>query len=422
MKRITGFVCLALWGMTLAARGQLPAWRYEVVGGKEDLKNVIVALPLDLKKGTYAYAFMVLPVGGQKSLYAQYLSEGRLGSDKPELLVLIPELKAGQTMELDIRGVPPPPGVLPSPRWQWRVQGSETHQLCLYERGKFTPVLSYTQFTFDPKATPPKKTPLENPTIKPYHHVYDSTGAVLLTNGPDGKFPHHRGIYFGFNNISYSGKKADVWHCRNGESQRADPKQIRLNGGWFGLHRLNVGWHGQDGAKFADETRELAAFEMPGGTLIDFRSQLTTDLAGGVKLDGDPQHAGFHFRANAKVEGTAKKTYFLRPDGKGKEGEEKNWEPKSKKGPVNLPWNAMCFELEGKRYTVVYLDHPDNPKEARQSERTYGRIGTYFEYQLTKEKPLFVRYRLWIQEGEMTVEECDAMSKAFAAKLQAAKK
>ena len=34
----------------------------------------------------------------------------------------------------------------------------------------------------------------------------------------------------------------------------------------------------------------------------------------------------------------------------------------------------MSFVLDGKRYSVVYLDHPDNPKEARQSERTYGRM------------------------------------------------
>lgn len=422
MKRvITLAAAFAL--VPVAARGQLPAWRYEVTNGKEDVKNAIVALPLDIKKGAYSsFGFMVIPAGQQQSLTAQLVAEGRLGSDKPELLVLIPELKAEQKMELAISAVPPPPGILPPPRLQWRSQGKDTFQLCLYDRGNFQPVMSYTQFTFDPKATPPKKQAIANPTIKPYHHVYDPTGTLLLTNGPDGRYPHHRGIYFGFNNITYNGKKADVWHCRNGESQQADPKQTRLNGGWFGMHRLNVAWRGQDGATFANETRELAAYEMPGGTLIDFRSRLTTELPDGVKLDGDPQHAGFHFRANAKVEATAKQTYFLRPDGKGELGKEINWDPKSKKGPVNLPWNAMCFQLEGKRYTVVYLDHPDNPKEARQSERTYGRVGTYFVHQLTKDKPLFVRYRLWVQAGEMKQEECEALSKAFSTALQVAKK
>jgi hypothetical protein len=135
--------------------------------------------------------------------------------------------------------------------------------------------------------------------------------------------------------------------------------------------------------------------------MIDFTSELRTTLDS-VKLDGDPQHAGFHFRANSAMEKDTKNTYFLRPDGKGELGVEKNWDPKTKQGPVNLPWDAMSFMLEGKRYTVLYLDHPSNPKEARQSERCYGRIGTYFEYELTPKKPLVVRYRLWIQEGERT--------------------
>ena len=115
------------------------------------------------------------------------------------------------------------------------------------------------------------------------------------------------------------------------------------------------------------EERELTVHAPHGGWLIDFRSTLTTDLDK-VRLDGDPQHAGFHFRANDEVEKTKNQTYFLRPDGEGRKGKEVNWDPKTKKGPVNRPWTAMSFVVDGKRYTVVYLDHPDNPKEARQSE------------------------------------------------------
>ena len=84
-----------------------------------------------------------------------------------------------------------------------------------------------------------------------------------------------------------------------------------------------------------------------------------------------------------------------------------NWEPKGRRA-VNRPWTAMSFVLGVQRFTCVYLDHPDNPKEARQSERSYGRVGTYFEYDLTKDKPLKVKYRLWVQEGEATAEQCDA--------------
>jgi hypothetical protein len=276
------------------------------------------------------------------------------------------------------------------------------------------PVLEYVRPTFDKSQTPAKKEATANPTIKMFHHLYDDSGTVRLTNGPEGQYPHHRGIFFGFNNISYDGKKADVWHCRNGESQQHVGFISHKASPTFGQHRVKVNWNGQDGKTFATEERQLSVFAEKGGRVIEFSSVLTTDLDK-VRLDGDPQHAGFHFRANAEVEKTKADTYFLSPDGKGEKGKEVNWTPKGKSGPVNRPWTAMSFVVGGKRYTVVYLDHPENPKEARQSERAYGRVGTYFEYDLTKDKPLKVRYRLWVQEGEVTAKQCETMSALFVA-------
>src|SRR5205085_1281801 len=148
---------------------------------------------------------------------------------------------------------------------------------------------------------------------------------------------------------------------------------------------------------FAREVREVTAIRLPEGTLIEWASTLTTTLPN-VQLDGDPQHAGFHFRANQVVAHKTKPfTYFLRPDGKGKLGDTRNWDPQTQTGPVNLPWDAMSFEIGDQRYTVLYMDHPDNPKPARGSERDYGRLGNYFAYELTPQKPLQVRYRIWVQ-------------------------
>ena len=255
---------------------------------------------------------------------------------------------------------------------------------------------------------------MTNPTIKVYHHLYDESGKVRLTNGPEGQYPHHRGIFFGFNNISYDGKKADVWHCRNGESQRHVSTLSTKPSAEFGPTQgaSHLARPGRQSVRHRGaRARPSRHGERQVGRSTSL-STLKTDLDK-VRLDGDPQHAGFHFRANAEVEKTKSETYFLRPDGKGENGKEVNWEPKGKNGPVNRPWTAMSFVIGGKRYTAVYLDHPDNPKEARQSERTYGRVGTYFEYDLTKDKPLKVKYRLWVQEGEVTAEQCEAASKAF---------
>ncbi|MBN9520562.1 PmoA family protein, partial [bacterium] len=261
-------------------------------------------------------------------------------------------------------------------------------------------------------------------TFKPFHHVFDPTGKVLLTNGSaktakDGTFPHHRGLFYAWNKISYGDKKAaDIWHGTNNVFAQHDKMLSTAAGEVFGRHRSAVSWHGPDGATFATEERELTAYATKGGTLIDFASVLSTELPS-VKLDGDPQHAGFHFRANMDVATkTAKETYYLRPDGKGKNDETRNWEPK-KPDPktINLPWDACSFVLGGKRYTVLRVGHPDNPGEARGSERNYGRFGDYFEYTVTPQTPLRVKYRIWAQEGEMTVPEATAIAAAFRTPL-----
>ena len=57
-------------------------------------------------------------------------------------------------------------------------------------------------------------------TYKPLHHVFDAQGKNLLTNGPDGeheytkkiKYPHHRGIFVGWNRLEFGGQRYDLWH------------------------------------------------------------------------------------------------------------------------------------------------------------------------------------------------------------------
>ena len=110
----------------------------------------------------------------------------------------------------------------------------------------------------------------------------------------------------------------------------------------------------------------------------------------------------------------------MRTDGKGEIGETRNWDAAKADDPISAesvdrPWNAMSFLVAGERYTVLYLDHPTNPKPARYSERAYGRFGSYFVFDVTKEVPLNVKYRLWVQAGEMTVDECNELSAEFKA-------
>src|SRR5208337_3925713 len=182
-------------------------------------------------------------------------------------------------------------------------------------------------------------------TFKVFHHLYDPAGTRFVTNPglAGGLYPHHRGIYYGFNQITYGdGKKADVWHGTTGDAYQAHEKFLAVEAGpVLGRHRLEIAWHaGKD--VFAKEERELTVYNVPGGQLVEFASRLRA-AGGKVKLSGDPQHAGFHFRAAQEVAAqTAKQTYFVRPDGPGKPGETRNWDPKHPEHK-DLPWNAMSF-------------------------------------------------------------------------------
>jgi hypothetical protein len=266
------------------------------------------------------------------------------------------------------------------------------------------------------KSTPERQTA----TFKVYHHVFSPDGKQLLTDWhPKQLFPHHRGIFYGFSRVTYDGHEhVDIWHCKDGvhqlhkrfEGTEAGPDKAR--------EKMEIAWNDKQGNAFATEHRELTVYNKPGGTMIDFVSTLVP-TRGAIKLDGDPQHAGFHFRAAKEVAASTKGgTYYLRPDGKGEPGKFRNWDPKQpesdeSKLSINVPWKAMSIVVGGKRYTVLYIDHQQNPKPARHSERDYGRFGSYFVTEVTPEKPLTVRYRLWIQDGEMTVEQATAKAAEF---------
>ncbi|CAE7843597.1 acsA [Symbiodinium microadriaticum] len=163
---------------------------------------------------------------------------------------------------------------------------------------------------------------------------------------------------------------------------------------------LEIDWNGQDGKTFATELRQMTVYHVDGAQVIDFDSELTAK-ADNLKVDGDPQHAGFQYRATQHVpDKTAKQTYYVRPDGKGEPGKFRNWP--GNKDHINLEFNALSFVAFDQRYTCCYLDSPKNPKPARFSERDYGRFGSYFATEVTEDNALELNYRLWLQLGEMS--------------------
>lgn len=259
-------------------------------------------------------------------------------------------------------------------------------------------------------------------TYKPFHHIFDWDGEDFITKGAGGRFTHHRGIYHGFNQVTYTREdgstgRADTWHARGDAYQEhidfiaeeADATSASLT--------TTIGWHGENGEKFATEERTLTfSYNDDGDLVVDFKATLSTDLPK-VVLDGDAQHAGVQFRAHNDVDGTSGQSYYIRPDGVGNPGQERNPDNNPDKernpGTFDLDYHALSFVLGDDRYSVGYFVHDDNPRPSWHSERAYGRFGSYFITEFTKDEPLTVQFRFIIRKGEFTQDELAAFAAQY---------
>ncbi len=238
-----------------------------------------------------------------------------------ELTFILPALKAGESKNFTATITSKPDkDIKPDHIFHWQDTKGEYEDLLFGER----PVLRYMYHKLDESSKEAR-----DATFKPYHHVFDpAEGKQLLTKGPGGLWPHHHGVFYGFRDVTYGdGKKCDIWHCPAAFQEHS--KTLREEAGpVLGRQVLEINWFSEPklakGAKgdepndlFAKEYREMTAYDVPGGTLLEFASRLTA-LMPPVHLDGDPQHSGFHFRASEDVHARhVKETYYLRTDGKG---------------------------------------------------------------------------------------------------------
>src|SRR5262245_13542153 len=108
------------------------------------------------------------------------------------------------------------------------------------------PVLRYMYAAFDDTSPATREA-----TFKVYHHLFDPSGSRLVTNGPSGLYPHHRGLFYGFNKVGYGDKKCDIWHGDSqhkfntiGAYQEHVKMLVQRGGSDSGTHTALIGWHG----------------------------------------------------------------------------------------------------------------------------------------------------------------------------------
>jgi hypothetical protein len=257
-------------------------------------------------------------------------------------------------------------------------------------------IVARYMYAFD-KSTPAKL----HETYKPYLHVFDADGQGPITKGPGGEFTHHRGIFIGWMRISAGGKTYDRWHMKGGEIvhqkflvQKAGPEEATITS--------LTHWNDEAGRPIVEEERTMVFRRGPAPTrlLIDFTAKVAGSQ-GDIRLDGDPEHAGVQYRPANEVDRT-KTVYVL---------------PKEKADPhkdLDYPWVGETYTLKGKLYSVVDLNHPDNPKNTHFSAyRDYGRFGAFFVRAVKQGEPLVVKYRFLVADGPMPA--TDAIQKWYDA-------
>ena len=82
---------------------------------------------------------------------------------------------------------------------------------------------------------------------------------------------------------------------------------------------------------------------------------------------------------------------------------------------LNLPWAGMTFRIGKQRYSVVILNHPDNPRSTRFSAyRDYGRFGAYPELEISQGETATLRYQWIVTGGRMLPsDEIEAARQVF---------
>lgn len=241
-------------------------------------------------------------------------------------------------------------------------------------------------------------------TCKPWHDVFAGDGRVL-TKGLGGTFPHHRGLFVGWNQVQCGGERFDFWHMNRGESQRLVSLQADTNGR---RQTATIAWCKADGSVVVHEQRTVTLHERDdGAAVLDVQVALAT-AGDDVVLGGDPQHAGHQFRAvQAFAEKGAAPVRYLRP-ATAKGGKDDVW--------TECTWTAAVLPFADGAVTVLRVEGAGNPT-ATWSTRPYGRFGAMWDLRLQRgEAPTTLRVTWVIADGERDAAWCEATAREPAAR------
>lgn len=388
---------LAIAAMVLAVSSagasEFKLIRLKVTAGASDCTETPVCAVIDIA-GLKDSAVTLKRVGASVPGQIVPLEDG-----KAELWWILPGIKVGESQEwtaITSKSIR-------AKAFSFKDTPGETLDLMLGDRAVTRYMYAYDQST-------PERA---HETYKVYHHVFDAAGENVITKGQGGKYTHHRGIFTGWNKLTFEGEQFDLWHMK--EVEMTHQKHLELVGGpVLGRSTALIHWNDKNDKAIVSEERTITVYrqEAPNIVLLDFNNRLTA-LRGDVDLNGDPEHAGVQYRPHNQVAERAadKETAVLYRF---------NTENPNLKTEKDLPWAAMAYTLDDKRYSVQHMNHPDNPKDTLYSAyRDYGRFGAFFKTTIKKGETLELRYRIRVDERAMP--STDALNRAAAEFVDAPK-
>lgn len=308
---------------------------------------------------------------------------------------VLPKLKAGQTWDGLLKIDPGKQAKSSGDVFQFQIEPDKHEDLALGDQKVWRYMMAY-----DPDN-------LEE-TYKVFHHIHDFHGNGFVTKGAGGKYSHHRGLFVGWRKTTVEGADYDTWHMKpEGTVQKhaGFDDGMTLAGAVKARRTHLVHWLRPDGKPIFAERRTLTAWNQgEGRVLVDVHIELASK-AGDIKLDGDPAHAGFQFRAAQEVADNEKLTKYVLPAGIERDKEDN----------FHGDWATAVFPIQGHTYSVVYLPHKTNRGRdtAITNARLYARFGEFFATEVKANEPMEMRYRVLVidsdAQGAMTTKRCQSL-------------
>ncbi|MCB1094145.1 MAG: PmoA family protein [Verrucomicrobiae bacterium] len=342
----------------------------------------VVTTLIDSRKLKGLTAVGIRPSGQQYQLMGQLVPRGK----ETELRFILEKGVAGESQIFDVILDKP---TVALPEIFTVKEGEEGVDIYYNKRGISLPLTR--MMTDDP--------------LKVFNHVFDARGGKPITSGGEAGsvFPHHRGIFLGWSKTGFNGKTYDTWHMKDGVTQKFEKLVSQNFGPMYADFTANISWNTGDGQKILAEQRTIKGLHPTnkGYGMMEIDTVLTAPN-GDVVLDGDPEHAGCHFRANNETAVVAKAVM----DGKAPKFQATKYvfhkegiDPTKDK---DLPWVTMGFSVGEDRFFTQHMTHPDNPTGSVYSAyRDYGRFGSFFTHTIKKGESLRLRYRFIFGIGAM---------------------